>query len=328
MSFVIKKGRVTLAAGVMLTLGGLFSCQPTGAVRSPSGVAMLAPEAQDVSAEWEPAVPGGLELCDSPRAFVPFEKPIERQVFDVLTAYNTGLDESMERLTARVIVEESARYGIDPWLTVGVIRVESRFYNFAQSNRDARGLMQLRPFVAQELAGNLGIRWTGPDTLYNPIKNVKMGVAYLAILNHRFSGNLDRTLAAYNMGPNRVRDWMKAGRELPTGYASLVVDYKGLLGGAGKGIAPGTDLRGPITAIERRMARRTAAVILPVVADVDPSENGIATGASVKGLLSPEPEFAPAKAPEAHGTLGQEFDPTPEPEVKAAVDPELEAILK
>ncbi len=54
-----------------------------------------------------------------------------------------------------------------------------------------------------------------------------------------------------------------------------------------------------------------------------------ATGAAVKGLLSPEPEFeAAVKSPEAHGKLGQELDPNPEPEVKAAVDPELEAILK
>lgn len=281
-----------LATGAALLLGAVSSCQPTVGGSAGDTSAPLPPEAQDVSAEWEPVVPGAVELCDSPRSVVTFDKPVERQVFDVITAYKTGLDESMERLTAKVIVEESNRYGLDPWLVVGVIRVESRFYNFAESNRNARGLMQLRPFVAEDLAGDLGIRWTGPDTLYNPIKNVKLGVAYLAILHRRFGGNLERTLAAYNMGPNRVRQWMHAGRELPTGYADLVTDYKGQLREVSLHSEPGADLRSPITAIEHRMARKAALVPPPTVADVDPADDGIATGAAVPGLLAnPEPAF-------------------------------------
>lgn len=325
----------SLALGAALTLFGLSSCQPTGHVPEGNTLRSRTPEAQDVDAEWEPPVPGAVELCDSPRVFIPFDKSIEQQVYQVISAYQTGLDETMERLTAKVVVEESAKYNLDPWLVVGVMRVESRFYNFAESNRGARGLMQLRPFVAEDLASTLGVRWTGPDTLYNPVKNVKLGVAYLAILDHRFGGNLDKTLAAYNMGPNRVRDWMRAGRDLPTGYASLVGDYTLMLASASRNADPGADLRGPITAIEHRMARKSSVVILPVVADVDPADNGIAESAALPGLLAPPSEPDPAfnadedTAPKASfaESLSRDSAPAPEPEIRTA-DDELDAILK
>jgi len=159
-----------------------------------------------------------------------------------------------------------------------------------------------------------------------------MGVAYLSILNHRFGGNLDKTLAAYNMGPNRVRDWMRAGRDLPTGYASLVADYKLMLGTTSRFAEPGADLRGPITAIEHRMVRKSSVVILPVVADVDPVDNGIAKGVSLPGLLAPEPAFEGGEEakPETSSfaeALSTESKPDAEPEIHAA-DDELDSILK
>ncbi len=235
-----------------------------------------------------------VSLCDATDGVIAFDRPIEQKVYDVLTAYKTGMDETLERLTAKVIVAEAERHALDPWLVIGLIRVESRFFNFAESNKGARGLMQILPFVGEELAAQLGIVWSGPDTLYNPMKNVRMGVAYLAHLHRRFDGNLERVLQAYNMGPNRVARWLDVGRELPTGYSSLVVEYRGLLRKAGAALHGGADLRRPITSIERSMAQRKAQVVLPAVADLIPVDAGQATEAT-PGLLAAavEPAIEP-----------------------------------
>lgn len=254
-----------------------------------------APDVQDMTVEFgEPARQEDLSLCESPGTFIPFEKPIERQVYDVLTAYKTGMNETLERLTAKVIVAESARYGLDPWFVVGVIRVESRFYNFSESNRGARGLMQVRPFVGEEVAMDLGVSWTGADSLFNPIKNVKIGVAYLAILNQSFRGDKNKVLAAYNMGPNRVRQWMADGRDLPTGYAGLVQEYQALLGNIGTQTIGGTDLVGRITMIERNLARKAA--VIATVAEI-PEVASDVVGEVPSSSIPSEPAIEPLDVP-------------------------------
>jgi hypothetical protein len=252
----------TPPAGFVLALvavAALSGCEPFRGTESEAvEFTPSAPDVQDVTVEYgEKARPESLTLCESPATFIPFEKPVERQIYDVLTAYKTGMDDTLERLTAKVIVAE---YNLDPWLVVGVIRVESRFYNFSESNKGARGLMQVRPFVGEEIARDLGVHWTGAETLFNPIKNVKIGVAYLAILNQSFRGDKNKMLAAYNMGPARVRQWMAAGRDLPTGYSGLVQEYQELLGNIGTQTIAGTDLVGRITMIERNMAKKASVV--------------------------------------------------------------------
>ena len=265
----------------------------TPAEHQPAPVAEFvpaSPDIQDVTIEHgESPRPEHLMLCESPGTFIPFEKPIERQVYDVLTAYKTGMNDTLERLTAKVIVAESSRYGLDPWFIVGVIRVESRFNNFAESNKGARGLMQVMPFVGEELAGDLGIHWTGADSLFNPVKNVKMGVAYLALLNQSFKGDKDKIHAAYNMGPNRVRRWMAAGRDLPTDYASLVQEYGELLGNIGTQTIAGTDLVGRITMIERNMAKKRE--VVATIAEIPDSD--VATDEAHGSVLAAEPAIEP-----------------------------------
>lgn len=311
-------------------MGLLAGCTPRVPDSEVVDFTPSAPEIQDVTVEYgAPARPEDLTLCESPSTFIPFEKPVERQVYDVLTAYKTGLNETLERLTAKVIVAESARYGLDPWFVVGVIRVESRFYNFAESNKGARGLMQVRPFVGAEVAGDLGVSWTGADSLFNPIKNVKIGVAYLAILNQSFRGDKNKVLAAYNMGPNRVREWLRDGRDLPTGYSSLVQEYQGLLGNIGTQTIAGTDLVGRITMIERNVAKKQS--VIATVAELPESDSDV-LGEVPASSLPTEPAFEPLDVPEgstdgglADALIAEEAQQTvaaqPEPAIVPAHDP-------
>jgi len=148
------------------------------------------------------------------------EHEVKKKVFNILSSYHTGLDSHKLRQTSRVIYQEGKKYGYDPMLLVAVIRTESSFYNWAKSNVGARGLMQLMPFTAREIADETELQWKGKKTLYNPTVNVKMGTYYLDKMENRF-GNMQLALEAYNNGPRGLNRMLNKGF-LPTRYSNKV----------------------------------------------------------------------------------------------------------
>ncbi len=139
-----------------------------------------------------------------------------------LASRRTGLGPAeIERLAAAVVSEAHAR-DFDPSLVLAVIEVESSFDNFAVSPVGAIGLMQILPSTGEALAHRLGIPWHGSRTLFDPVANVKLGVAYLDELRERF-GRLPTALAAYNWGPGRIGRWLRSGSTLPVHYAQRVL---------------------------------------------------------------------------------------------------------
>ena len=107
----------------------------------------------------------------------------------------------------------AASYNVELELILAVIRVESNFNPNAVSSSGAVGLMQLMPGTARDLRLNVpkyrnALKPTHDervDERFNPRKNVKAGVAYLATQLKRYDGSYVRALAAYFVGPARVR---------------------------------------------------------------------------------------------------------------------------
>ena len=87
-------------------------------------------------------------------------------------------------------------YGLDPGLVAAVIRTESNFDPKARSPKDARGLMQLIPATAERF---------GVEDVWDPVDNLRGGLAYLRWLLDHFDGDLELALAGYNAGENAVR---------------------------------------------------------------------------------------------------------------------------
>jgi len=123
---------------------------------------------------------------------------------------------------ASVIVEESERLRMDPGLILAVIHVESRFDPFAYSSAGAMGLMQILPATGAELAAREGVHWRGPQSLFEPAVNVRLGIAYLKQLADRY-GNTSVALAAYNWGPGHIDGRLRRGTPMPTEYPGLVL---------------------------------------------------------------------------------------------------------
>ncbi|HHW06408.1 MAG TPA: lytic transglycosylase domain-containing protein [Clostridia bacterium] len=108
------------------------------------------------------------------------------------------------------VFAQAEAVNIDPYLAMAVIRVESKFRPQAQSVRGARGLMQLMPDTARWVAQQIGEEYH-PDLLFDVEYNTKIGCWYLAKLLEDFGGSLPLALAAYNGGPNNVRQWLSEG---------------------------------------------------------------------------------------------------------------------
>ncbi|MCH2169794.1 lytic transglycosylase domain-containing protein [Myxococcota bacterium] len=134
----------------------------------------------------------------------------------------TGLSADDRRRLAGAILDESKRHGFDPSLVLAVIHVESRFQTKVVSSAGAVGLMQLRPATARAMAESLGVAWTGPELLLDPVLNVRLGTAYVKRLRDRFD-SLDVALVAYNWGPTRIGRKIRRGEALPTNYVSSVM---------------------------------------------------------------------------------------------------------
>lgn len=99
------------------------------------------------------------------------------------------------RLYDDLLAENSRLNGVRLDLVRAVVQVESAFNAYARSPRGALGLMQLMPATIQEY----GVR-----NPFDPVQNIRAGVAYLRQLLDRYDNNEELALAAYNAGPRAV----------------------------------------------------------------------------------------------------------------------------
>lgn len=96
------------------------------------------------------------------------------------------------------------------WALVhALVRQESRYDTEAVSSAGARGLMQLMPATAKEVAGKAGLAHDTKWLTSKPAHNVELGTRYLRQLLNRYNGNYAMALAAYNAGPGRVDRWIR-----------------------------------------------------------------------------------------------------------------------
>jgi soluble lytic murein transglycosylase-like protein len=97
----------------------------------------------------------------------------------------------------------ASKYQLPEALILAVMAVESNFDPRAMSEKGAMGLMQLMPGTARDMY--VGDAW-------DPEQNVEGGARYLRILANQYRGDMVKTLAAYNAGPDAVR---RAGEAVP-----------------------------------------------------------------------------------------------------------------
>jgi soluble lytic murein transglycosylase-like protein len=109
----------------------------------------------------------------------------------------------------------SKKYGINKNLLMAIMKTESSFANEAVSPRGARGLMQMMPFVASDLAAHLSIDQFNNDHLSDPKVAIELGALLIATLKRQFNHH-HLVAASYNAGSHQVQKWINLFGHLPT----------------------------------------------------------------------------------------------------------------
>ncbi len=109
---------------------------------------------------------------------------------------NSSLPVADQNLSS--LIDAAARkYNVDPKLVSAVAEVESGGDQDAASSAGAVGVMQLMPDTAAALGVNP----------YDKKSNIEGGAKYLRQMLDAFDGDVRRAVAAYNAGPQAVKDY-------------------------------------------------------------------------------------------------------------------------
>jgi len=96
-----------------------------------------------------------------------------------------------------LVRQAAQKYGVDPKLVSAVVEAESGGDQSVISSAGAIGVMQLMP----ETAASLGV------DPYDKAQNIDGGTKYLSQMLNNFGGDVRKAVAAYNAGPQAVRDY-------------------------------------------------------------------------------------------------------------------------
>lgn len=105
---------------------------------------------------------------------------------------------------AQAIIDEALKYRFDPIFLLSVIQSESSFRPRLLGSFGEIGLMQIKPSTAEWIAKKMSLKYKDADDLYDPVKNIRIGAAFLSYLRDRFDSHAQLYLSAYNMGQRNV----------------------------------------------------------------------------------------------------------------------------
>lgn len=112
------------------------------------------------------------------------------------------------------VLTSAEKYDVSPALLYALIKAESNFDAAAESQKGAKGLMQLMDETAAECAEKTGLSLTD---IFAPEQNITLGAYYLGKLLDMYAGDEKSAVAAYNAGHGRVDSWLSDLRYSPDG---------------------------------------------------------------------------------------------------------------
>lgn len=133
------------------------------------------------------------------------------QDFSVLGIAKEGAKRGIILPSIYFPVTDLAGYSVDvpPEVAMSIARRESELSPDAISPVGARGLMQLMPKTAKQVAQELGMSYSKARLTNDWRYNATLGTAYLASLVEIYEGSYLLAFAAYNAGPSRVNSWLE-----------------------------------------------------------------------------------------------------------------------
>jgi soluble lytic murein transglycosylase-like protein len=193
-------GSVLAASSALILLGAIAARAPDRGVPQPGPVEERLERAENALRARE----GELEL-------VHLELRRLHSIIEQAQAHRIPAD------LAESIYDIAVAEGVDPALAFSLVRVESGFLEGAVSSAGAVGLTQVMPSTAFWLKP--GITY---GELFEPDLNLRLGFRYLRMMLKQYQGDLHLALLAYNRGPGRVDDILRAGGNPANGFSRRV----------------------------------------------------------------------------------------------------------
>lgn len=97
---------------------------------------------------------------------------------------------------------------LDSSMLQGIMREESYFDRRVVSSAGARGVVQLMPSTASDVARWYGLPFLTDDEFFDPAASVPYGAIYIDRQYRSFQGQQPLFLAAYNAGPGNAERWV------------------------------------------------------------------------------------------------------------------------
>ncbi|MGH6762838.1 MAG: lytic transglycosylase domain-containing protein [Phyllobacterium sp.] len=141
------------------------------------------------------------------------------------TAASRGLDVGALSHPIGAIPEKANIEGSGKALAYAIARQESEFNVGAVSSAGARGLLQLMPGTAKEVARRNGVAYSQNRLTSDAAYNATLGAHFLGEQIDRFDGSYILTFAGYNAGPSRASDWVSRYGDPRGGKIDEVVDW-------------------------------------------------------------------------------------------------------
>lgn len=123
-------------------------------------------------------------------------------------AAQRGIDVGALSHPLGVIPDTADISGSGKALAYAIARQESEFNIGAVSSAGARGLLQLMPDTAKQLAKKAGMIFSQARLTSDAGYNATLGSAFLGEQLDRFGGSYVLTFAGYNAGPGRAAQWV------------------------------------------------------------------------------------------------------------------------
>ncbi len=149
------------------------------------------------------------------QSLVSYGERLARQISDAdkpLTAMPKWGWEALYPLTYdKEIKKYGAKFGVDKFWILSIMREESHFKEDILSRSNAMGLMQILPSTGKWIAGKLGEKNFNKNMLWKPDVNIRYGTWYLNYLAELFKGDLFLATASYNGGQGNIQRKVEAG---------------------------------------------------------------------------------------------------------------------
>lgn len=120
------------------------------------------------------------------------------------------------------VLSAGARYTIPPAVMYAKMRIESFFWKFAFSSAQARGLNQIIPSTANDIARRLSLTDFVQEDLFRPVMSIPMGAYYLRFVASTTTDTAEAMLSGYYAGPGNTNAWLRLSGDDPDLFVEVI----------------------------------------------------------------------------------------------------------